>query len=213
MNTIIKQIQTHIHLSENELVIIEYIIDHLDEIPKLTSRELAKKTYTSATSIMRFIKKLGYGNYNEFRYQIAFELKNLEYYNMNIVSSEHIVSLINKSSQIEINAIQKTKEMLSIDEFKEIIMKISKATYIDIIANDANARLAQYASHCINTLGKIVNVYHETNQQLNCCLNIMDDHIVIIISKFALDPHIANIAMTLHKKKRQTILITSNQDN
>lgn len=68
---ILKELQKHFDLSENEIVIATYMIEHIEEIPKLSSREFAKRTYTSATSIIRFIKKLGYSNYNEFKYNIG----------------------------------------------------------------------------------------------------------------------------------------------
>lgn len=46
------------HLSENDQLIATYMIEHLEDIPRLSSREFAKRTYTTATSIIRFVKKL-----------------------------------------------------------------------------------------------------------------------------------------------------------
>ena len=97
------------------------MIEHIEEIPKLSSREFAKRTYTSATSIIRFIKKLGYSNYNEFKYNIGNVLKNLSINNYAINLGEDNTSLINKTAQLEINAINQMKDMLSITTLNKII--------------------------------------------------------------------------------------------
>ncbi len=74
---IIDKLNENYHLSENERVIALYMLEHLEEIPHLSSREFAKRTYTSATTIIRFIKKLGYKNYNDFKYNIVSMMNNM----------------------------------------------------------------------------------------------------------------------------------------
>ena len=45
---LLKQLQEHHDLSENELVIATYMIEHIEEIPKLSTREFAQRTYILA---------------------------------------------------------------------------------------------------------------------------------------------------------------------
>ena len=54
-------------LNANEERIMIYIREHLEEIPYLSSRELAKRVYSNPTSIMRLVKKLGFVSYNDFK--------------------------------------------------------------------------------------------------------------------------------------------------
>lgn len=76
---IIDKLNENYHLSENDSVIALYMLEHLEEIPHLSSHEFAKRTYTSATTIIRFIKKLGYKNYN-----IVSMMNNMIFYLMKI---------------------------------------------------------------------------------------------------------------------------------
>lgn len=86
------------HLSENDQLIATYMIEHLEDIPRLSSREFAKRTYTTATSIIRFVKKIGYKNYNDFKYHIVLMLKNMDLEDYDIFSGEDILSISHKIS-------------------------------------------------------------------------------------------------------------------
>ena len=210
---ILKELQKHFDLSENEIVIATYMIEHSEEIPKLSSREFAKRTYTSATSIIRFIKKLGYSNYNEFKYNIGNVLKNLSINNYAINLGEDNISLINKTAQLEINAINQMKDMLSITTLNKIIELLETTNYLDIIANDTNAMIAKYAAHCFSNVGKIVTVYHEIDKQLNFTFSVSNDHLVIILSKFSLNTYLLEMALTLKRRRITSVAITSNHNN
>lgn len=52
---IVEELSKKIKLTETEKEILEYMVENLDALPKLSSRKLAEKT----TTIVRFVKKLG----------------------------------------------------------------------------------------------------------------------------------------------------------
>lgn len=105
------------------------------------------------------------------------------------------------------------KSKISIETFQEIINVCDQYQYIDIIANDCNAILGKYALHYLSSLGKIVHVYYETNQQIYASMNVPTDHLVIIISKYALHETLLNCALTLKRRRIKTIAITNHQEN
>ena len=60
LEKLLERLKNDKSLNDNENYIIEYIIEHIDEIPHISSRELGRRTYTSSTSVIRLIKKLGF---------------------------------------------------------------------------------------------------------------------------------------------------------
>ena len=64
---ILKQLEKDYKLNENDLFIARYILEHSEEIPLFSSHQLAKETFTSPTAIIRFVKKLGFESYNDFK--------------------------------------------------------------------------------------------------------------------------------------------------
>lgn len=72
-------INTHFNeLNENDHHIAEYIIQHKQECKNLTITELATKTLTSKSSILRLTQKLGFSGYSEFKYFLKNEEKKEE---------------------------------------------------------------------------------------------------------------------------------------
>lgn len=53
---ILKQLEKDYKLNKNDLFIARYILEHSEEIPLLSSHQLAKETFTSPTAIIRFVK-------------------------------------------------------------------------------------------------------------------------------------------------------------
>ncbi len=54
-------------LSEVDKAIWHYLSNSSDKIPYMRVRDIAKESHTSPSSVMRFIKKLGYESFPEFR--------------------------------------------------------------------------------------------------------------------------------------------------
>jgi len=213
MSEILKKMKETHQLSQSEESIVSYVIDHLDEMEHLSSRELASKTFTSAPTVVRLVKKLGYANYADFKFHIGKALKNMSIDHFSIVSDEDLLTLIQKTAQMELMAIEKTKEMLSVSELMELIKVLNQTKYIDIVAYDTNAKLGDYAAHLLMQVGKIANVYENTDQQLHLSLNVSSDHAVFIFSKHARNKRLIRMAKILRQNHIPTIYIGGHQEN
>ncbi|WP_208560047.1 MurR/RpiR family transcriptional regulator [Marinilactibacillus kalidii] len=56
--------------SETDKEISKYILEHSEEIVHLSITSLAEKTYTSKSSVLRFVQKLGFSGFTEFKFMI-----------------------------------------------------------------------------------------------------------------------------------------------
>lgn len=212
-HTILEQFKKDFKLNENDLFIIQYIIEHSEEITSYSSHQLAKETYSSPTAVIRLVKKIGFENYNDFKLNIHSLLNKYTLSDMRIMSNEDLYTIKNKLAEIEIGIINQTKQQLNSNVFNEVMTMISRNKYIDIIANDANAAISEYGSHILSSVNKIVNVYHNGNKQLWLSLNVSSDHTVILISKFGRTKHLLKIADTLKQRHIPFIIITTDKTN
>ena len=107
-------------LTENEKNVIEYIHQHQSEINSLTISELAQKIHYSSSFISKLIKKIGYTNFAELRYELK---SNIEKENMSIQY---------KVIDQQRNDISKTNSMLMQTSFDSInhLLKNSTAIYV-----------------------------------------------------------------------------------
>ena len=58
------------NLTISEQVLIEYIENHVSELPEMKISELAEKTYTSNATIVRLSRKLGFAGFREFKEEL-----------------------------------------------------------------------------------------------------------------------------------------------
>jgi len=212
MKMLFDQIRKNTKLSDNEQQIVTYILENLDEVPKLSSRELAKRCYTTATSVVRLVKKLGYDNYNEFKYNLVSSLKNTPLDNLEINQNDNAFVLLNKMAMLEKEAIDQTKEILDVQMLQEIVLSTKDMTYIDIICSDTNKHIAFYASHYLLTIGKVVSVYDDSDKQFHLCLNVPSNHFVIFITKSGASKQFEKYLKILKQRGIKTMLITGNNN-
>lgn len=208
---ILQQLKKDYKLNENDLFIAQYVIEHSEEIPLLSSHQLAKLTYSNPTAIIRFVKKIGFNNYNDFKINIHSFLNKYYLSNMHIISNENIYSIKNKLYKIESGIIKQTKDQLDTHLLNQVMSLISKNKYIDIIANDTNSSIGDYASHLLASVNKIVNVYSNHDKQLWLSFNVEKDHTVILVSKYGRNKHLLRVADILSKRDIPFIIITSLQ--
>ena len=105
MSSVFSNLLEHENLSPVERQLAVYVTEHLDEIPKLSSRELARRTFTSSTAIIRFVRKLGFENYNDFRVNLASYLKSLPLEDIRINGDEDYLLVLNKLTELEVDTI------------------------------------------------------------------------------------------------------------
>ena len=71
---LIKELQEKKGFSDSERTIADYLLRQSRLLPSMTTRQLAKKTYTSSAAIVRFCQKLGFGGYTEFRVEFLAQM-------------------------------------------------------------------------------------------------------------------------------------------
>lgn len=77
------------------------------------------ETYTSATIIVRFVRKLGYQGFNDFKIHLLTDLKENSYQEIEVEKKESLISIVNKVSSLHEKVLLETKNRLSIDDLKK----------------------------------------------------------------------------------------------
>ena len=163
---LIKKLQQKVNFTEREVVIADYILNHCEEVLKMTTRQLANGTYASATIIVRFVRKLGYQGFNDFKIHLLTDLKENSYQEIEVEKKESLISVVNKVSSLHEKVLLETKNRLSIDDLEKIQQAIKNVDQINIFALDANASIGEYVYHNIMQAGKLSNVYQSIDKIL-----------------------------------------------
>lgn len=199
--------------TSSELDIRDYILENMEEIEKLSARELGKVTYTSAATVVRFCNKLGYKGYSDFKIKFISELKSYEgkswFENIEMKERENVVTILRKITEIEKKAILDTEIALSFEQLKRIREKIHKSEIIDFYVYDTNIYIAEYASNQFLYSGKKSTVYTANNMRLLNTLTCTEKNLAIIISQTGENEILVEFAKLLKKRGIPIIVITT----
>lgn len=123
-------------LSETDQAIYHYMSSNADKIPYMRVRDIAKESHTSASSVMRLIRKLGYESFTEFRSQ--FSVKELE--NENFDTALNILNRNRFSRDIE-------------SKLNQIVEKIQYCENIIFFGIGASGSICEYAARRFASIG------------------------------------------------------------
>ena len=214
---LLKAMQEGERFSSTEENIVEYILANPAQISEMTTRELAEKTYTSPAAIFRLCQKLGLKGYNEFKIKFTSEI------NRTLPCGAHIMrrpitdkdstsDIVRKLAQLEIEAIEETKNEMDLTQMERIAELLDKADIIDVYAYDQNFSLAQMAVYNFLQVKKTAVAHNSLNSQLSAALIADKHHLAIIISRSGLNQRLIRTARILKKQGIKTILLSVNRE-
>lgn len=196
-------------LTATEVTVAGYILANPDEAVSLSSRELAHRTYSSAATVSRLCKKLGYTSFNDFKIDLVTELRKVEIQGTDIQEGESALAIANKVATLELHTITETRRKLSLTTLNAISGLLESARYIDFLATDANATIAQYASHNFTLARRISTVYENLDKMIYMSLIVPRDHVVFLISKSGTDHTLLETARILKRREIHTVAVVA----
>lgn len=203
-------------LTERENDIREYFLSHPEHIANMSCQDIGEATYTSAATVSRFCKKFGCKGYPDFKLQFLSDVKSgqtlRENESVQLSEQENMVTLLQKVSEVQDQALEATRKALSLSQLLRIQNLLLKHPYIDFYAYDTNLHLARYASSLFFHAGKISATYSETNIQVLSTLFAQPGHLAILISHTGENTRLIELVRLLRRKKVKTIVIASGKE-
>lgn len=173
------------NLNPSEKKIAEYILKSPKEISDLSIKDLADKSGSSQSAVVRLCKILGYKGYKEFRITIAKDTaktnKDENMYN-DINPQDNIDTIITNISYNNKKSIDNTVEVLSKEALKEAVRVISKADKIDFYGVGASYIIALDAFQKFTRINKNVRATSDTHLQIEFASNLKMGDVAVAIS-------------------------------
>ena len=214
---LIKELQEQQDFSDSERTIATYLLQHSRLLPSMTTRQLARETYTSSAAIVRFCQKLGFGGYTEFRVEfLAQMMKYLEQpygVELSVTNRDSVHSILDKVTRLEIDALQETYQMLDAKEFVRAFAILQKTQHIDFYAMDNNLDIANMAASSFIMASKCSTVHTAMTMQYLQATGAPKEHVGFFISRTGENRMLIDIAHLLKLRGNPFLLITANQES
>ena len=196
-------------LTENERMIAGYVLDHPEEAARMSSRELARRTYTNPTAVLRFSRKLGFENFNDFKVNIVSDLKRARMDGVRIRPTDAPVAVCDKMAHLNARIVEETKRKLSMKTLEEVAALVGSAGGLDFFATDLNAAVVRYSTHILCLAGKLCSVYESLDRSVYSAMVLPQDHVAFLVSKSGMDRTLLEVAQVLGRRRVPTVAITA----
>jgi Transcriptional regulators len=167
--------------SAKEQRVAEYISLHPSEAVHPSIDELAARIGVSVSTLLRFVKKLGYGSYQEFRIALATETLKPEsrYYEIEVGQSEDPVGISCRASRA---ALDMTEKLVDRACLKEVSALACKATCVCLFGLGGSGLVARDALHKLIRSGIRCQSAEDFHLQLMMASQMGREDLAILIS-------------------------------
>ncbi len=172
--------------STTEQEIAAQILENPQLVVDMSVHDLARHTFSSASSIVRLCHHTGYSGYKEFRKAVACELAMREQTRRTeqkeIARSDSLQDIIDKITYANIVSLEETRELMDTGTLRACVDMIKKARVIYLFGLGASLCAAQDAYLKFLRLNKLCVINVDWHSQLLQAKNAGEQDLGIVIS-------------------------------
>ncbi|MGM9540690.1 MurR/RpiR family transcriptional regulator [Anaerovibrio sp.] len=216
MSRLIRALKAQDGFSDSEKEIAGFLLENYRSIAAMSTRQLAQLTYTSASTIVRFTKRMGFEGYTEFKVRFLTEM--MEYVNENrqddtFTNKDTVRILMEKVACMERSAIKETHMHLEPVLVVKAVKEIIEAEHVDFYATDDNVQIANLAAVNLSMADKGYTLPMSISQMYLTSSRESRRHVGFVISRTGENRMLIDVAKNLKAHGGRFILITGTPDS
>lgn len=216
---IIEKLNLKEKMSEGEESIADFVLTLGKELHKYSTRNIAEATYTSAPTVIRLCKKLGFKGFEDFKEQFLKEIEYLDQQygkvdvNFPFDAKDTMMRAAHKISHLYEETIHDSMSLLHHDDLQKALNLMKYSHSIHVFSYGTALNLAESFKEKMLKIGKNVIISNNLNYQLYEVTCIPKGDIAIIISYSGETVNIIKLAEICQKRGIPIIAVTSFGEN
>ncbi len=198
--------------SPTEQQIAQQILDDPKLVEELSVHELAKKTFASASTIVRMCHHTGFAGYKEFRKAVIHELilreQNMKQEQKQLQRSDTLDDIIEKVTYKNIMSLEDTKNLIDRQVLLQCLHMIQRAHFVYLFGMGASLCAAKDAYLKFLRLNKPCMVNEDWHSQLLQARNATQEDLGIVFSYSGNTVEVIECMKALKQNKTPIIAIT-----
>lgn len=204
-------------LPQAEREIAHYILKHPNKILDMSSRDIAKTTYTSASSVVRLCRSLGLNGFKQLKQVLVMELatygKPFSESELKINKFDSISDIMDKVTYQKIDSLLATSQSIDNNSLEKSIQLLAKSNNVLLFGLGASALVAEDMSLKLLRLNKPYAFSVDWHSQLLYAQNSSKNDVAFIFSYSGYTEEMIKCAQALKKNQTPCIAITRSSDS
>ena len=200
------------HANSTEQNIIRYILSDPFEASRLSIHEMASKTYSSASTILRLCRKFGLEGYKDFRVLIAQELsfrqKSLEEQEKEIAKMDTLSSIAEKITYKNIVSLEDSLALIDFRTVQTVVDLIATSKTVAFYGIGSSLYVAKDACHKFLRLNKSCVVNDDWHVQLVQARNMTDQDLGFVVSYSGQTAEMIECVMAMKENEVPVVSLT-----
>ncbi|ANE49065.1 RpiR family transcriptional regulator [Paenibacillus swuensis] len=196
-------------LTPVEKLVANYILEHLEDIPHLSIKQLAQLTNTSDASVLRFCKTLGYSGYRGFIVSISASLGSMDETEKDqytdIQPGDELPVIISNISRNNMKSIEDTLQVIDKNGIARAVQVLRESKRIAFFGIGASGLVGIDAEQKFSRINKMCHTYTDGHSQLTAATLLEKNDVAIFISNSGRTGEILD-AMEIAKKNGACII-------
>lgn len=200
--------------SAAERKLANYIQCHVELIPTMTANELAEAAGSSAPTVVRFSKKIGYSSLTEFKIALSTELQvgSADEFS-EIGPNESFYSIKNKLGKNAQIAIEETVDILSEETVMNVVQLLEKAETIYLYGVVASSLVVEDILQKWSRIGKKVIYEENVHVLLPQLIHAKESDVLWLVSNSGKTNDVVALAETVQELPLATLALTQLGNN
>ncbi len=200
--------------SSTEQNIAHFIKENPNEVADMSVRELANQTFSSASSIVRFCKRLGFNGFKDFQRELLMDMASLknsdssDLYETAIFEDDSLMDVVRKISFNNIKSIENALSLLDEDLIRSCVDLIYDAKNVILLGIGSSHFVAQDLYLKLLRLNKNSACNECWHSQILQARNATQEDVAIIFSYSGQTEEMIECMKVLKERKTPCIAIT-----
>lgn len=204
-------------MSATELAVADYLLSHPGEAMGLSIHQLAEKTFTSPSTVIRMCQSIGFKGYKEFRHTLTCEVAagrlNLRQGRGEITRSDSLDDIVDKVTYRNVTALENTKSLIDAGTLRSCVELLRRARTVLLFGPAASLCAARELSPGLSRLDKPCVVGGDWHAQLLQAQNASKDDLAIVLSLSGEEAEVVECVKTLRENGVPIIAVTRQADS
>lgn len=202
--------QNYENFTDSEKLIADYLLSNNESIINLSAKEIGEITNTSAATLIRFSKKLGFESLNEMKLKLSISLRDIkekadfEYINKKLETTDIIYGIKKSIDKV----MDKTVNLIQEEDLEKAIDLLSKAKNIYIYSVGVSGLVGQDFYYKLSRINKRCIAHVDTHLQITSSILMETEDVAVAISYSGTTKEVIKCVENANKNNVPVISIT-----